>query len=88
MFCLDAPVLADHYALGLGVNVDGRPTALALTDYLLLSNRTRQVFETEAGSAWNPSKRPADLWPLFNDAVTRLGCPAFALALLKPALGG
>ena len=34
------------------------PTALALTEYLLLSNRTRQVFDTEAGSAWNPSKRP------------------------------
>jgi ATP dependent DNA ligase C terminal region len=33
--------------------------------------------------------RPADLQPLFNDAVTRLfGHPAFALALLKPALGG
>jgi hypothetical protein len=87
MFRLDAPVLADPYALGVGVNVDGRPTA-ALTEYLLLSNRTRQVFETEAGSAWNPSKRPANLWPLFNDAVTRLGCTAFALALLKPALGG
>jgi len=26
---------------------DGRPTALALTEYLLLSNRTRQVFDTE-----------------------------------------
>jgi hypothetical protein len=36
----------------------GRPTALALTEYLLLSNRTRQVFDTEAGKAWNPSKRP------------------------------
>ena len=36
----------------------GRPTALALTEYLLLSNLTRQVFDTEAGTAWNPSKRP------------------------------
>jgi hypothetical protein len=61
---------------------------LALTEYLLLWNRTGQVFETNAGSAWNPSKRPADMWPLFNDAVTRLGRLAFALALLKPALGG
>jgi len=41
----------------LGVST-GRPTALALTEYLLLSNRTRQVFDTEAGSAWDPSKRP------------------------------
>ena len=36
----------------------GRPTALALTEYLLLSKRTRHVFDTEAGSAWKPSKRP------------------------------
>jgi hypothetical protein len=35
------------------------PTALAVTEYLLLSKRTRQVFETEAGTAWNPSNRPA-----------------------------
>ena len=34
------------------------PTALALTEYLFVSNRTRHVFDTEAGSAWNPSKRP------------------------------
>jgi hypothetical protein len=26
---------------------------------LLLSKRTRQVLETEAGTAWKPSKRPA-----------------------------
>ncbi len=37
----------------------GRPTALALTEYLLLSKRTRQVFETDAGTAWKPSNRPA-----------------------------
>src|SRR3954471_20857685 len=37
----------------------GRPTALAATEYLLLSKRTRQVFETDAGTAWNPSNRPA-----------------------------
>jgi hypothetical protein len=30
----------------------------ALTEYLLLSKRTRQVFDTEAGSAWKPSNRP------------------------------
>jgi hypothetical protein len=58
MFRHDAPVKADHDALGVGVNVDRRPTAPALSEYLLLSNRTRQVFETEAGSAWNPLKRP------------------------------
>jgi hypothetical protein len=28
------------------------------TEYLLLSNRTRQVFETDACVAWNPSKGP------------------------------
>jgi hypothetical protein len=30
----------------------GRPTALGLTEYLLLSNRTRQVFETETGTLY------------------------------------
>jgi hypothetical protein len=28
----------------------GRPTALAATEYLLLSKRTRQVFDTDAGT--------------------------------------
>jgi hypothetical protein len=37
----------------------GRPTALAGTEYLLLSYRTRQVFETDAGTARKPSNRPA-----------------------------
>ena len=37
----------------------GRPTALAATEYLLLSKRTRQVLETDAGTAWKPSNRPA-----------------------------
>src|SRR4029453_19327563 len=36
----------------------GRPMALALTEYLLLSKRTRQVFETDACTSWKPSKRP------------------------------
>jgi hypothetical protein len=34
----------------------GRPTAREATEYLLLSNRTRQVFETEAWIALKPSK--------------------------------
>ena len=54
----DPPVLADDDAVGEAWMSTGRPTALALTEYRLLSNRTRQVFDTEAGSAWNPSKRP------------------------------
>ena len=36
----------------------GRPTALAATEYLLLSKRTRQVFDTAAGTEWKPSNRP------------------------------
>jgi len=47
-------VLADDDALGIGMNFDG-----AADEYLLLSNRTRQVFDTEAGTAWKPSNRPA-----------------------------
>jgi len=35
------------------------PDRLAATEYFLLSKRTRQVFETEAGTAWNPSNLPA-----------------------------
>src|ERR1700733_6343857 len=58
MFRHDAPVLADHDALGVGVNVDGAADRAGAPEYLLLSNRTRHVFDTEAGSAWNPSKRP------------------------------
>ena len=52
-----ASILADDDPIGVGVDVD-ELTALALTEYLLLSNRTRQVFDTEAGNAWKPSKRP------------------------------
>ena len=37
----------------------GRPTALDSTEYLLLSKRTVQVFDTDAGMQWKPSKRPA-----------------------------
>src|SRR5712672_1827876 len=44
----------------------GRPTALAATEYLLLSKRTRQVFETDACTAWNPSN------PLFGPHRERL----------------
>ena len=46
----------------------GRPTALALTEYLLLSNRTRQVFDTEAGKRVEPVETAAignELRPLF-----------------------
>ena len=46
----------------------GRPTALALTEYLLLSNRTRQVFDTEAGKRVEPVEAAAignELRPLF-----------------------
>ena len=30
-----------------------------MTEYRLLSKRTKQVEDTEAGTAWKPSKRPA-----------------------------
>src|SRR5271166_5546575 len=54
---------------GVGVDVDRAPTALALTEYLLLSNSTRQVFDTEAGNAWNPSAIGNELWPLVLEHV-------------------
>jgi hypothetical protein len=46
-------VLADDDALGISL----RPTAREATEYLLLSKRSRQVFETEACVARNPSNR-------------------------------
>jgi hypothetical protein len=52
----EGSVLADDDAISVGVDVD--PTALALTEYLLLSNRTKYVLDTAPGRAWNPSKRP------------------------------
>ena len=42
----NASVLADYDAIRIGMNLDRTPTALAATEYLLLSKRTRQVFET------------------------------------------
>jgi hypothetical protein len=53
------PVLADHNAIRVSMTSTGRPTALAATEYLLLSKRTRQVFDTDAGTLWKPSNRPA-----------------------------
>jgi hypothetical protein len=71
MFADDPPVLADHDAIGVGVDVD-RPTNGAGADRVLVVVEpqsscacascvdllARQVFETEAGSAWKPSNRP------------------------------
>jgi hypothetical protein len=51
------PILADENAIGIAWMSTDRPMALALTEYLLLSKRTRQVFETDACISWKPSKR-------------------------------
>jgi hypothetical protein len=53
----DAPVLADQDAVGI-MDLDRLPDKLAATEYLLSSKRTKRVFETDAGAAWNPSNRP------------------------------
>jgi hypothetical protein len=55
----DPSVLADYDAVCIGMHSTGRPTALAVTEYLLLSKRTKQDFETDAGTAWKPSNLPA-----------------------------
>ncbi len=55
----DPAVLADDDAVGIGLDLNRAPTALAATEYLLLSKRTRQVLETDAGTAWKPSNGPA-----------------------------
>jgi hypothetical protein len=53
----DDAVLADDDALGISLDLAGRPTAREATEYLLLSKRTSQVLETEACVARNPSNR-------------------------------
>lgn len=46
-----SPVLADDDPVGVGVDPTGRPTVIAMTEYLLLSKCTRQIFDTDAGRA-------------------------------------
>ena len=53
-----APFLADDNPIGVGVEVDGAADGVALTEYLLLWTAPGRSSTTEAGSAWNPSKRP------------------------------
>ncbi len=48
----DSSIQADHDAIGIAWPSTGRPTALPATEYLLLSKRTRLVFETDAVTAW------------------------------------
>ncbi|MEY9161102.1 hypothetical protein ABIG04_009412 [Bradyrhizobium japonicum] len=48
----DPSIQADHDAIGIAWPSTGRPTALPATEYLLLSKRTRLVFETDAVTAW------------------------------------
>ena len=43
----------------VGMNLNRTPDRTRRTEYLLLSKRTKQVFETDAGTAWNPSNLPA-----------------------------
>jgi hypothetical protein len=52
-------VLADYDAVGIGLDLDGPTDCPGGTEYLLLSKRTRQVFDTAAGVLWKPSNRPA-----------------------------
>jgi hypothetical protein len=55
-------VPADHDAIRVGVHLDrtldriGGHRVLVVVE---VSKRTRQVFETDAGTAWNPSNLPA-----------------------------
>src|SRR6516162_562651 len=54
------PGVVDRLAAAKRARMLGNnPAVLAATEYLLLSKRTRQVLETEAGTAWKPANRPA-----------------------------
>jgi hypothetical protein len=58
MFGDDPPFLADYDAVGIGMNLDRTSDRAGSYRKLLLSNRTRQVLETDACTAWKPSNRP------------------------------
>lgn len=45
------------------VKVSGRPTAPSASEYLLLSSHTRQVLETDAGTAWKPPNHKRLAYP-------------------------
>lgn len=51
-------ILFDDDPIRIGMNLDGRPTAVYRTEYLLLSKQTVQVFDIEAGRLWKPSNGP------------------------------
>ena len=54
----DLAVLADDDAIGVGMDLDRTADGARRQLYLLLSKRTRQVFDTDAGTAWKPSNGP------------------------------
>src|SRR6516165_1660468 len=58
VFAYDNPILANDDPIGIGLDFDRTANGARLDRVLLLSNRTRQVFDTEALTAWKPSKRP------------------------------
>ena len=55
----DASVLADYDTVGVSMDLDRSSDGTGRDRVFVLSKRTRQVFETDAGTAWNPSNRPA-----------------------------
>ena len=58
MLGYDPSILADHDAIGVGVDVDRTTDGAGADRVLVVVEPDQQVFETEAGSAWNPAKRP------------------------------
>ena len=54
----NASVLADYDAIGIGINLDRTPDRTGRHRVLIVVE-TKQVFETDAGTAWNPSNLPA-----------------------------
>jgi hypothetical protein len=55
MLAHDRAVLADRHTIGIGLDLDRSADGTRGAEYLLLSNRTRQVFETDAWIALKPS---------------------------------
>ena len=60
MLSHDPPVLADHDAVGIGVHVNGTADGVGGDRvFVVVEANQAQVLETDAGTAWNPSNRPA-----------------------------
>lgn len=77
----DPSILTDHDVVGIGLDL--RTPDGAGCEYLLLSKRTRQVFETDAATAWKPSN-PAPASRVATNRVIAAGITQAAKLFEQP----